>query len=101
MIRTKIKGHNVWAAFLEAAVAIGRREHFSISILTLSLSRRSQWLLDVLGVVLVIVFCFLMVWFGAALLDYDISYIISMEYRKSGSLAVLGTTSAAGPCRCG
>ena len=57
----------VWAAFLGAAVAIGRREHFSISILVTSLSRRGRWMLDVFGVVLVIVFCLLMVWFGVAM----------------------------------
>ena len=55
----------VWAAFLGAAVAIGRREHFSITLIKTYLTRRGQWVLEIFGVILVIVFCLLMIWFGS------------------------------------
>jgi TRAP-type C4-dicarboxylate transport system permease small subunit len=57
----------VWGAFLGAAVAIGRRDHFTISILVGSLSDRGQRLLDLLSLVLVIVFCLLLIWFGTVM----------------------------------
>ncbi len=57
----------VWGAFLAAAVAIGRRDHFTISILVGSLSTRGQRRLDLLSLVLVIVFCLLLIWFGSVM----------------------------------
>jgi TRAP-type C4-dicarboxylate transport system permease small subunit len=55
----------VWAAFLGAAVALGRRDHFSISMLVVSLSSRHRKLLDIVALLLTIAFCLLLVWFGS------------------------------------
>jgi TRAP-type C4-dicarboxylate transport system permease small subunit len=57
----------VWAAFLGAAVAIGRRDHFSISMLVASLPPSRRRLLDLLGLLLTIAFCLLLIWFGSVM----------------------------------
>ncbi len=57
----------VWGAFLGAAVAIGRGDHFTISIMVTSLAPRRQTRLDLLSLLLVIVFCLLLIWFGTAM----------------------------------
>jgi len=55
----------VWTAFLAAAAAVGRDDHFVISFLADNLSPRGRWVLQLLGSALGLVFLAIVTWKGA------------------------------------
>jgi len=54
----------VWAAFLAAAVCLGRQNNFSIAIIADALQPRMRRVLEIVGVVLTLVFTLLMIRYG-------------------------------------
>lgn len=57
----------VWAAFLAAAVTVGRNDHFSIPFFVERFSARSRVVFDALGIALGIVFALIVVSKGTAM----------------------------------
>ena len=57
----------VWTAFLAAAAAVGRDDHFAISFLADNLPPRGRWGLQLLGSGLGLVFLVIVTWNGAVM----------------------------------